>query len=116
MPHIVKLTEQDQILLLNQLALNYEYKADRKLRRESSIRQMSEYYIDAAEKIRDNYIEVRNTKNNFFLWLRDQFAHGHSSQYHSADGQEADLICLEASKGHYDYDQRLRRCLFEICP
>ena len=116
MPHIVKLTEQDKLLLINLLAESYEYKMEKKLRNQDSIHKMGEYYIDAIEKIRDNYIEVRNPKNCFFTWLIDNLRHSGDKIWNSADGQEADLICLEASKGTYDYRKRLSRGLFEICP
>jgi len=113
MPHIVKLTEQDQILLMNLLAKSYEYKMKKKLRNQDSIRKMGEYYIDAIEKIRDNYIEVRNPKNCFWTWLADNLRHSGDQIWNSADGQEADLICLDASKGTYDYHERKIRGLFE---
>lgn len=112
MPNIIKLTPEDQDLLMNQIAENYCYKTDRKLRRRESKQRMSEYYIDAIEKIDQNYIEVRHPKNNFFVWLEDQLAHSHKSQYDSPDCQRAREICRAASQGRYDdlVKQRLWRC------
>lgn len=101
MPHIVKLTKEDQMLLLDQLALNWEYKSNKKLRNPDSINKMSEYYIDAAEKIRDNSIAVNNIDRNFFTWLKDQLLHGSSRQYNTAACQRALEICQQAARNRY---------------
>ena len=101
MPHIVKLAKQDQILLLEQLADNYDYKATKKLRNPDSINKMSEYYIDAAEKIRDNEIAVNNPSRNLFTWLSDQLRHGSNQQYNSVECQRALEICQQAAKNRY---------------
>ncbi len=115
MAHVVTLSEEDQILLLNQLAANWEYKALKKLRNEHSIRAMSEYYIDACEKIRDNHIPVNHSTKNFFSWMMDQLKHGSSRQWKSDNCQRAIEICEAARTNRYN-QLRLRRAsqrLFE---
>lgn len=102
MPHVVKLTKQDQILLLNLLADSYEYKAERKLRSEQAITKMGDYYINAAEKIRDNLIEVNSIKSNLFTWMTDQLKHSGTKIWHSPECQEALEVCAAASQGHYE--------------
>lgn len=108
MAHTITLSEEDQILLLNQLAANWEYKALKKLRNEDSIRAMSEYYIDACEKIRDNNIPVNHSTKNFFSWLSDQLKHGSSRQWRSEACQRAVEICEAARINRYT-QYRLRR-------
>ena len=107
MPHVVKLTEKDQRLLINILADSYEYKATRKLKSEESIKKMGEYYINAAEKIRDNLIEVNSSKNNLFLWIKDQLGHSGTKIWTSPECTEALEICSAASDGTY-LQRRLR--------
>lgn len=102
MPHTIKLTRSDQMLLLNLLADSFDYKVNKKLKSQESIQQMSEYYISAAEKIRDNYIEVRHPKNNFFTWFADNLSHSGREIWMSAECQQAMEICQAASKNIYD--------------
>ena len=100
MPYHITLTEQDQIMLLDLIAESYLIKC-RKLRRPESIRMMSEYYIDACEKIRDNQIVVNHPKKNLFWWLRDNFAHTSDTFWLSARCQQAVLVCEAAAQGRY---------------
>lgn len=110
MPHTVKLTLEDQILLLNLLADSFDYKFEKKLKSQESIQQMSEYYISAAEKIRDNYIEVRHAKNNFFTWLADNLSHSGKDIYASDSCQTALEVCQAASRNTYEEFTQQRAC------
>jgi hypothetical protein len=116
MPHTVKLAGRDQILLLSLLADSYEYKSERKLRNEDSIKKMSEYYIDAAEKIRDNYIDVNSTKSNFFKWVSNQLSHSGTKIWTSEECQEAIRVCEACSNNTYEKyrAQRAANKLFEV--
>ena len=102
MPHVVKLTKQDQMLLINLLAQSYEYKINKKLQNKDSIRKMGNYYIDAIEKIQNNYIEVNSPKNCFWTWLADNLKHSGTKIWHSPECQEALEICQAASQGQYE--------------
>ena len=116
MPHCVRLSRDDQIMLLNLLADSFDYKAEHKLRSEEKIAEMSRWYIDAAEKIRDNDIQVNNRRSNFWLWLKDQLAHSGTEIWRRPDCQEAVKLCEAAAEGTYDR-YRLRRSaerLFEV--
>jgi len=108
MPHVVKLAEEDQMLLINLLAESYEYKINKKLQNKDSIRKMGNYYIDAIEKIKNNYIEVNNSKNCFWTWLADNLKHSGTKIWHSPECQEALEVCQAASEGTYER-YRLRR-------
>jgi hypothetical protein len=101
MPHIVRLRKEDQMLLLNLLADSFDYKISRKLRNEDSKRKMSEWYIDAAEQIRDNHIPVNSQRSNLFVWLKDQFSHSGSEIWARPECQRACEICSQASANTY---------------
>jgi len=69
---------------------------------------MSEYYIDACEKIRDNNIVVNHPKKNLFWWLRDNFAHSSDRFWRSEQCQQAVALCEAAAQGRY-LNYRLHR-------
>lgn len=113
MPYRIQLAREDQRLLLKLLADSCEYKATKKLRSQEKIDQMSEYYLDAANKIFANDIEIRNARSNLFTWIQDQLAHSGQAIWTSRDCQQArDIIAACVSNTYAKY--RLRRAAERI--
>ena len=116
MPFRIRLSEKDQELLLNVLADSYEYKSMYKLRDEDKIRKMGEYYLDVADKIRANNIEVRDPRNSFFTWAIDNIHHSGTKINQREDVQQLlELLraCAENRYDQYKIDQAKRRLFKE---
>ena len=100
MTYKITLKRTHQIVLLEALADSCDYKISR-LRNRDSISKMTEYYLDAATKIRDGQIEVRHPQKNLTAWMRDQFYH--SGQLATTElGRMAIAICESISDQEYE--------------
>lgn len=117
MPFRIRLSEKDQKLLIDLLADSYEYKSMYKLKNEQSIKTMGEYYLDAADKIRANNIEVRDHRNSFFTWLLDNFLRSGNKFNRRPEVQNAIEIITACSQNRYDQykiDQAKRRLFKDL--
>ena len=102
MAHIIKLTPNHQRILIEALAISLEIKEQVLSKR--ALEVANRYYLDAAEKIKNNNIECgrsgKQPRDNLFAWLRDQFYH--SGQFEKTElGKLSISICEAASYNEY---------------
>jgi hypothetical protein len=103
MAHTIKLTRNHQRILIEALAISLEIKEI--VLSKKALETANRYYLDAAEKIKNNDIECGRTgkqpRDNLFAWLRDQFYHSGSFEKTEL-GKLAIAICEAASYNEYD--------------
>lgn len=105
MSFTIKLTKNHKRILLEAIIESMKIKED-KLKNPASLEKMNAYYIDAAHKIGGSEIECGSTKNNIFVWLRDQFYHSRGFP-NTEFGKLAISICEAAGSNDYDSFTRM---------
>lgn len=73
MTHTVKLSKEDQRIMLEALIASQDIK-ERKLQKRDSIDQMRKQYYDAAEKMLQPIV-IAQRNNNLMTWFIDQMKH-----------------------------------------
>jgi hypothetical protein len=86
-------------VLLETLAASCEYKMSRIKQEKHKI--TSDYYLDAAEKVRIGTITVNHPTKNIAEWMRDQFHHS-GNLNRSELGKIAIAICEAIKLEEYD--------------
>jgi len=116
MAHTIKLTRNHQRILIEALAISLEIKSEVLSKR--ALETANRYYLDAAEKIKNNNVECgktgKNPKDNIFGWIRDNLYHSGSFEKTEL-GKLAISICEAASYNEYDTFTRttIMNTLFE---
>ena len=100
MSYTIQLKRTHQLVLLETLATSCEYKIAR-LRNPETVQTMTEYYLDAAEKIRIGTITINHPTKNLAEWMRDQFNHS-GNLNRSELGKMAIGICEAIKYQEYD--------------
>ena len=74
MTHTVNLKKSDRLLILEAVAVSMEFKLN-KLRNPESIKLMERNYVDFAERIASQPVQIHDRKKNPMTWFQDQLKH-----------------------------------------
>jgi len=113
MKYTVKLTVDDQRIMLEALIASQEIK-EKKLQKPDSIATMRRQYLDAAEKFLEP-IEIHDKKKNIFVWFIDQMQH--SGRFWNTElCMRACAIADRAIENEYDHYKSVQiyEDLFEV--
>ena len=99
MSYTIQLKRTHQLVLLETLAASCDYKLSRIKMEKHKI--TSDYYLDAAEKIRQGTITINHPTKNLAEWIRDQIHHS-GNLNRSELGRFAIAICEAIKQQEYD--------------
>jgi hypothetical protein len=99
MSYTIQLKRTHQLVLLETLAASCEYKISRIKMEKHKI--TTDYYLDAAEKVRVGTITVNHPTKNIAEWIRDQIHHS-GNLNRSELGRFAIAICEAIKQQEYD--------------